>query len=514
MTLRTENFKCTHPECFGRLNKSVILDAITGQEISDPVFTTFDSSHIISCVADPAHILRRQAQQLVLLQSTARGGGNTTVRESNGLASRLLRNIIGDVAAAQLPNARSMQRTVNRRIHNLNGEPPNTLPALIEIPGQYGVTISNAQFLTVFSPFVPIDGSVGGMIIVYSTRDDLIKLFNSRVFCADGIVRILPIPYHKTRSAQVFTLNTFIGGGANDGTVAVNESVRMYRRVLALLPRRTEECYREFLRLLFDAAVNVHGINLNFPGSIQWRRLMCDFETAIRSSFRHMTSSLLHIDNFEIEGCHMHYCSAIIKKLKSIGLGPLYMNHQSGLMHFVRKLFALAFLPLHLVIVVYNWIKANKVIPAMSAHHLFQAFIAYYESTWIYNLTLPITVWNVFDRSDFSKRTNNNLEGTHRFYLNNFGVHKDLWTFLRKLQDDQDRQQSEENQYVLAGQIPNRMKAKDRLKEMELIRVRQFFIESGQTCADGYIYLVAVALKMRQYNLSATDDDDDGVDHE
>eukprot|EP01036_Dinobryon_divergens_P034747 gene34747-44936_t len=416
MTLRTENFKCTHPECFGRLNKSVILDAITGQEISDPVFTTFDSSHIISCVADPAHILRRQAQQLVLLQSTARGGGNTTVRESNGLASRLLRNIIGDVAAAQLPNARSMQRTVNRRIHNLNGEPPNTLPALIEIPGQYGVTISNAQFLTVFSPFVPIDGSVGGMIIVYSTRDDLIKLFNSRVFCADGIVRILPIPYHKTRSAQVFTLNTFIGGGANDGTVAVNESVRMYRRVLALLPRRTEECYREFLRLLFDAAVNVHGINLNFPGSIQWRRLMCDFETAIRSSFRHMTSSLLHIDNFEIE--------------------------------------------------------------------------------------------------DFSKRTNNNLEGTHRFYLNNFGVHKDLWTFLRKLQDDQDRQQSEENQYVLAGQIPNRMKAKDRLKEMELIRVRQFFIESGQTCADGYIYLVAVALKMRQYNLSATDDDDDGVDHE
>lgn len=67
------------------------------------------------------------------------------------------------------------------------------------------------------------------------------------------------------------SLNTFVGGH-NDGTVVVNENVRMYRRVLAILPRRTEECYIEFLRLLLEAAVNVHGIDyLRQEGYVQWR---------------------------------------------------------------------------------------------------------------------------------------------------------------------------------------------------------------------------------------------------
>ena len=52
----------------------------------------------------------------------------------------------------------------------------------------------------------------------------------------------------------------------------MNENVRMYRRVLAILPRRTEECYIEFLRLLLEAAVNVHGIDyLRQEGYVQWR---------------------------------------------------------------------------------------------------------------------------------------------------------------------------------------------------------------------------------------------------
>ena len=112
----------------------------------------------------------------------------------------------------------------------------------------------------------------------------------------------------------------------------------------------------------------------------------------------------------------MHYCSAIIKKLKSIGLGTFYTNEESGLRHFIGKLFALAFLPAHLISEVYDWIKANKVSPPMAAHHLFQEFIAYYESSWLLNPSIPIERWCVFNRTDFAKRTNNNLEGVHRYF--------------------------------------------------------------------------------------------------
>lgn len=83
-----------------------------------------------------------------------------------------------------------------------------------------------------------------------------------------------------------------------------------------------------------------------------------------------------------------------------------------------------------------------------------------------------------------------------------FGLHKDLWTFIRKLKQDQDRQQSEENQYVLGGQVPAKMKRKDIDKEQELITLRRFFINSPQLRVNAYAYLCGVAKKMRQYNLA------------
>lgn len=83
----------------------------------------------------------------------------------------------------------------------------------------------------------------------------------------------------------------------------MNENVRMYRRVLAILPRRTEECYVEFLRLLLEAAVNVHGIvELLHDGFVQWKRVMCDFELSIRSGFLYVATHYLHIVDFEVEG--------------------------------------------------------------------------------------------------------------------------------------------------------------------------------------------------------------------
>lgn len=57
-----------------------------------------------------------------------------------------------------------------------------------------------------------------------------------------------------------------------------------------------------------------------------WAALMCDFESAEISSFRDFALDELHLPIFNIEGCHMHYCSAIIKHIKDLGLAAAYKD--------------------------------------------------------------------------------------------------------------------------------------------------------------------------------------------
>ena len=204
-TKLTEYFRCRTSLCKGRLRKVFNIDA-NGQVVGLPEIFSAELSHIISCIGDANSILVDQARQFIVRESTLNGGGSISLRNANGIGSGLLRNVIGDVAAAQLPNTLRMQRSVNRHIHSINGQPPNRMIDVLEIPLQLGVTLRGEQFLSVFSRFVPSDGSIGGMIIVFATKADLLKLFAERVISVDGIDGIKPIPYHRRRASQVFTL--------------------------------------------------------------------------------------------------------------------------------------------------------------------------------------------------------------------------------------------------------------------------------------------------------------------
>lgn len=76
---------------------------------------------------------------------------------------------------------------------------------------------------------------------------------------------------------------------------------------------------------------------------------MCDYELGIHNSFLNFAVNELHLARFAIEGCHMHYCSSIVKHVKDIGLSRDYSAEDSGFGHFVSKLFALAFVPAFLM---------------------------------------------------------------------------------------------------------------------------------------------------------------------
>lgn len=143
---------------------------------------------------------------------------------------------------------------------------------------------------------------------------------------------------------------------------------------------------------------------------------MCDFEPAEISSFREFVIDELLLPIFNIEGCHMHYCSAIIKHIKDLGLAAVYKDADYKLQPFIAMLFAIAFLPATIIVQVYIAIK-DQLLPAMKADLDMIAFFTYYETQWLYNPQLSTEQWSVFARTDASARTDNDLEGKHRYIM-------------------------------------------------------------------------------------------------
>ena len=95
-----------------------------------------------------------------------------------------------------------------------------------------------------------------------------------------------------------------------------------------------------------------------------------------------------------------------------------------------------------------------------------------------------------------------------------FGIHSDLWSFLRTLIDLQEEQESEEMLYEVGGKKPSTRSAGDIRKESELSTLKGIFIQNHLPVPlDVAIeYIRSVSYKMRQYNnIDNQDADNDQV---
>ena len=59
-----------------------------------------------------------------------------------------------------------------------------------------------------FESYFDIDGEYAGVIVVFATSADLLKLFEASVVVVDGTFKI-KAACSRERSAQVFTLNSY-----------------------------------------------------------------------------------------------------------------------------------------------------------------------------------------------------------------------------------------------------------------------------------------------------------------
>jgi hypothetical protein len=53
-----------------------------------------------------------------------------------------------------------------------------------------------------FESYFDIDGEYAGVIVVFATSADLLKLFEASVVVVDGTFKIKPVPYARERSAR------------------------------------------------------------------------------------------------------------------------------------------------------------------------------------------------------------------------------------------------------------------------------------------------------------------------
>ena len=279
------------------------------------------------------------------------------------------------------------------------------------------------------------------------------------------------------------------------------------------------------MQLTITAARDMHGLDKN---QICWEKMISDYEIAIANAFKFVIRTLLpHINTrFEVEGCHMvitqliithnfifyfnfyhliqHMCCAIYKNLHKFGLSTNYMNNET-FQKFISKLMALAFLPVAYIVPTYLNLKGCLPFQIKDDLRVIR-FFAYFEKYWL-NLTastnsIALQVWSVYSRVHSTIRTNNHLEGKHLFYLHWFGIHKDLFTFIRKLIELQSVHEIEWLQFTYGGNPPRPMSRANQAKERCLNVLKMNFDASRKMINDCIEYVTAVSHRMRRYTLT------------
>jgi hypothetical protein len=311
------------------------------------------------------------------------------------------------------------------------------------------------------------DGDQQRRAMLFTTAQDLIKLGQADEVYVDGTFKAAPPPFY-----QLFTIHSRIGYDANHTTLMA--------RAYMLLPGKTTAVYLAALNQL----MTLMGQHMPAGAALQWTKVSADFEVGLLNALRHA--------DFDPEGalqlgcCHFHFCSAVYKRFAA-SMADLY-RHGQGVRKFVRRLFALPFLPVHLVQPAYEVLLAQAVPADLLGDANWPAFQAYFRSTWIDNARNRHLA-NVFNRE---RRTNNDVEGYHQRLNKILQKHPNLWAFIQGI-SEMHREDKVLEQQMEDGFGMRIRDAAVRRKEARLKAKREAFINGTSSAWD---YLKAIVSDM------------------
>ena len=234
----------------------------------------------------------------------------------------------------------------------------------INLEGQWSRTCAGERFLL----------SQADNIIIFATDQNLEVLAQSPIVFMDGTFKSAPRLFR-----QLFTLH----GLYRDHFVAL---------VYCLLPDKASTTYYRTLETL-KREMAVRGLVFNPP------EVMSDFEHSL------LTTVPLLLPTTRLRGCYFHHTQCIWRWVQQNGLVVDY-KEDDRIRDFVRKLMALAFLPILLVRSTFLTLAS---LPVVEENEGCQQLLQYYQETWLSG-TFPLRLWNVHAEGT---RTNNHIEGWH-----------------------------------------------------------------------------------------------------
>jgi len=268
----------------------------------------------------------------------------------------------------------------------------------------------------------PANGS-NSSFLAFGTAERIRNLLDSSSIFMDGTFKVTPSPYY-----QLFTINFM-------KRCAISEVDKLFTGLTFLLTHKTEFMYHTIFAWIQEFSFQ------HWPQQpIQWQTAMMDFETGLRPALHHS------MPNLHVVGCFFHFCQCIFRQVKTIGLQAAYNNNPySTLRNWLKKVMALAFLPLNLVRDTYEAL-GNDMFFIVQGDNVDQlpaldTLVEYIEVNWMGEASIPL--WNVnfpnMENLDDAgmHRTNNDLEGYHLRLLLKFGKKPNFWKFIEQLQSEQ-----------------------------------------------------------------------------
>lgn len=308
---------------------------------------------------------------------------------------------LGQAAATQMPQVRSIRRQV-RRVRRNNNQPPATPQnrATVEIPPEYARLTSGEGFLL-------HDTGVGDeqRILIFGTERTVNLLHAADHWYVDGTFKIVPELFF-----QLYTIH----GSTNAGFIVPC--------LFALLPNKTRETYDRLFHYVKNLRLDMG------PATV-----MMDYEKAA------MNSVEATFPRAAVTGCFYHLSQSVYRKIQSEGLQNTYATDEAFALY-AQMVPALAFVPVNDVITAFEALQDDA--PAELT-----PILDYFEDSYVgrfrrRNRAQPlfaVETWNISNRvRDQLPRTNNHVEGFHRKMVAALtSYHPCLWKFLDVLRKEQ-----------------------------------------------------------------------------
>ena len=216
-------------------------------------------------------------------------------------------------------------------------------------------------------------------ILVFATDENLVVMQRCPDLYIDGTFRTAPKPY-----AQYVTIH----GHYNKRVITLAS---------CLLSGKSSAHYKQVLQVLKQNVRQLTGSHLR-P-----MRVVCDFEIGIISAVE------TELPGARLCGCMFHFYQSLYREINDLELSRAY-KQDVHVKSIVRKVMALAVIPLALVRNCFQQLCASRRFRRISRHHPnLNAFVAYVDNTY-FNGRFQPSMWNSYSRTRRT-RTNNYVEG-------------------------------------------------------------------------------------------------------